>query len=305
MILSLSTMWAQQSRFVDDMHQFVHETLALGYDAIEVSHSTPRVPFDRLLEYHGVPISSIHAPAPLVRDATDRSNSSLNLAALDDAEREAAIAFTKGSIDFTKQVGGTHVVVHLGGVGNAMFDAERELRRLYDSGTRDGERVEELREECHRLRKEQAGPWLEMARATLRELANHAESQGIALGIENRLHYHEIPQPAEGAWLFGDYTNEVAGYWHDVGHAEVQWRLGLVDKRLWLDRNGECCIGSHLHDVTGLADHRAPGNGDVDWSYIREGLPASALRVFEINQSQSPEDVANAIPFLRERGVIA
>jgi sugar phosphate isomerase/epimerase len=299
-------MWAQQPRFVDDMHLFVHETLAAGYDAIEISHSTPKVPFDRLLAYHGVPISSIHAPAPLVRDATERSNSSLNLAALDDDERNAAIAYTKGSIDYTKKVGGTHVVVHLGAVGGKMFDAEHQLRRLHDgSGEKDGERVEALREECHRLRKEQAEPWLEMARQTLADIAAHASAQGIALGIENRLHYHEIPQPAEGAWLFADYAPDAVGYWHDVGHAEVQWRLGLVDKRLWLDTNGPRCIGAHLHDVTGLADHRAPGNGDVDWTYIRDGIPAAAMRVFEINQSQSAEDLANAIPFLRERGVIA
>ena len=40
MTLSLSTMWAQQERFVADMHAFVRETLALGYDAIEIAHST-------------------------------------------------------------------------------------------------------------------------------------------------------------------------------------------------------------------------------------------------------------------------
>ena len=45
-------------------------------------------------------------------------------------------------------------------------------------------------------------------------------------------------------------------------------------------------------DVTGLADHRAPGHGDVDWSYIAAGIPAGALRVFEINQSQPAEAVS-------------
>ena len=63
-------------------------------------------------------------------------------------------------------------------------------------------------------------------------------------------------------------------------------------------------IGAHLHDVDGLADHRAPGHGDVEWDYVRRGLPKRALRVFEINQSQPPESVAAAIPFLRERGVV-
>lgn len=305
MTLSLSTMWAQQERFVQDMHEFVRETLAMGYDAIEVSHATPDTPFERLLAYPEVPISSIHAPAPLVRHDGERANSALNLAALDDDEREAAIAYAKRSIERTAEAKGRFVVVHLGAVGNPMFDAERELRRLYDSGTREGERVEELRAECVRRRADEAGPWLELAATTLRELARHGEERGVAIGIENRLHYHEIPQPDEAAWLLEDYAPEVAGYWHDVGHAEVQWRLGFVDKRRWLDTNGARTIGTHLHDVTGLADHRAPGNGDVDWSYIRDGLPAGALRVFEINQGQPAADVARAIAFLRERRVVS
>jgi len=106
MTLSLSTVWAQQDRFVADMHVFADEVRALGYDAIEISHLTPAAPFERLLTRHGVRISSIHAPAPLARDATDRSNSSLNLASTDDAERRAAIEYTKGSIDHTRKSGG-------------------------------------------------------------------------------------------------------------------------------------------------------------------------------------------------------
>ena len=304
MTLSLSTMWAQQERFVADMHVFAREALALGYDAIEIAHSTASAPFERLLSYPDVSISSIHAPAPLERDGANKANSSLNLASLDDGERRAAIDYTKKSIELTQQAGGRYVIVHLGGVGPAMFDAEKEMRRLYDSGTHDGARMEELRASCYEQRAEQAGPWLEQARKTLRELAAHAEAHGVALGIENRLHYHEIPLPAEGAWLFADYAPQLVGYWHDVGHAEVQARLGFVDKRLWLDTNGGRTLGAHLHDVTGLADHRAPGNGDVDWSYIASGLPAAALRVFEINQGQTPADVGAAIGFLRERGVM-
>jgi sugar phosphate isomerase/epimerase len=194
--------------------------------------------------------------------------------------------------------------VHLGGVGEEMFEQERELRRLFDSGTRTGERVEELRAAIVERRARDIAPWLEQAAVTLRELVEHAAPKGIALGLENRLHYHEIPQPHEAADLVSDYANAEAGYWHDVGHAEVQWRLGLVDRRAWLDTNATRCIGTHLHDVDGIGDHRAPGKGDVEWDYLREGIPPTALRVFEINQSQSPESVAAAIPFLRARGII-
>ena len=86
---------------------------------------------------------------------------------------------------------------------------------------------------------------------------------------------------------------------------EVLDRLGLVPKHRWLNELGERCLGAHVHDVDGLADHRAPGLGDVDWSYIARGLPPDAPRVFEINPKQPEEAVAAAIPFLRERGVLA
>ena len=300
-------MWAQQPRFVDDMHRFVDETLALGYDAIEVSHLTPTAQFERLMTYPDVPISSIHAPAPLARDDAGRANSSFNLASPEVDEHRAAIEYTKRSIDLAREAGVPFVVIHLGAVGGTMLDPERELRRLYDSGTRTGERVEMLREDCHRLRAEHAGPWLEQAARTLAELARYAEDAGVALGLENRLHYHEIPQPDECRALIEDLPPDLVGYWHDTGHAEVQWRLGLVDRRAWLDANGARCIGAHLHDVDGIGDHRAPGHGDVDvdWSYIAAGLPPHTLRVLEINQTQPADAVAAAIPFLRSHAVIA
>ncbi len=298
---SLSTMWAQQDRF-DDMHTFAEAAKSLGYDAIEVSHATPTEQFERLLDGSGATLSSIHAPAPLVK-IDGKRNSSLNLAALDD-ERDKAIEFTKGSIDHAANAGAGYVVVHLGGIGSKMLDSESKQRKLFDSGTREGPEVDALRRETLERRAELAPPWLEKAGESLAVLAAYAKERGVAIGLENRLHYHEFPLPQEALELCADYPADLVGYWHDVGHAEVQARLGYVDKRAWLDTLKERTLGSHLHDVDGIGDHRAPGNGDVEWDYIAEGLPTAALRVFEINQHQPDEDVAGAIAFLRERGVI-
>ena len=305
---SLSTMWAQQDRFAD-MHAFAEAAKALGYDSIEVSHSTPTEQFERLLNGSGATLSSIHAPAPLVWLGKKR-NSSLNLAALDE-ERDQAVEFTIGSIDHAAKVGAGYVVVHLGGIASnlpetraGMLDSELKHRKLFDSGTRDGPEIDALRRETLERRAELAPPWFERARESLAELAAYARERGVAIGIENRLHHHEFPLPKEALELCADYPAELVGYWHDVGHAEVQARLGFVDKRAWLDTLKERTLGSHLHDVDGIGDHRAPGNGDVEWDYIAEGLPRSAAWVMEINQHQPDEDVAGAIAFLRERGVI-
>ncbi|MEX0785177.1 MAG: sugar phosphate isomerase/epimerase [Dehalococcoidia bacterium] len=299
---SLSTMWAQQERF-DDMHEFVRVAGELGYDGIEVSHVTPEEPFARLLDGSGARLSSIHAPAPLVR-LGERRNSSLNLASLDDKERRTAIEHTKRSIDHAANAGVGFVVVHLGAIGDKMFDSELKMRRLFDAGTRTGPEQDALRRETMERRAELAPPYFERARETLAELAAHARDRDIAFGLENRLHHHELPLADEALALLEDYPPELAGYWHDVGHAEVQARLGYVDKRAWLDTLGARTLGCHLHDVDGIGDHRAPGAGDVEWDYIAVGLPASAVRVFEIDQRQPDGAVANAITFLRERGVV-
>jgi len=311
-IYSLSTMWARQERFAD-IHDFVRAAQSMGYDAIEVSHATSEEPFERLLDgtspatLKGGPriqISSIHAPAPLAR-VGGKNNSSLNLAALDEVERRLAIDCTKRSINHAAATGARYVVVHLGGVGNEMYASEQRGRRLFDSDARDSDEFAALSRETVERRAEAAPPYLERARETLAELAAHARERGVALGLENRFHHHEIPLPDEALALLAGYPPDLVGYWHDVGHAEVQARLGYVDKLAWLDALGPRTLGTHLHDVDGIGDHRAPGNGDVDWSYIARGLPATALRVFEIDQRQPDDAVARAIPFLRERGVVS
>jgi sugar phosphate isomerase/epimerase len=64
-------------------------------------------------------------------------------------------------------------------------------------------------------------------------------------------------------------------------------------------------IGAHLHDVRGIRDHRAPGNGDLDWSYIAGVLPPSAHRTLEIDQHEPERSLGEALGFLSECGVLA
>src|SRR5690606_10838050 len=133
---------------------------------------------------------------------------------------------------------------------------------------------------------------LERARRSLDALAERAQQRGVAIGLECRLHFHEIPSPEEALDLLRPYPLGVAGYLHDVGHAEVQHRLGLVDHSTWFDLLGDRLVGLHLHDVRGLVDHRAPGNGDVDFEWLASRINGTAARTFEIDQHEPDEDVA-------------
>jgi sugar phosphate isomerase/epimerase len=59
-----------------------------------------------------------------------------------------------------------------------------------------------------------------------------------------------------------------------------------------------------VHDVDGLADHRAPGHGTADWPHYAAKLPPHIPRIYEINQRTPEEQVAAATPFLRTVGVL-
>ncbi len=302
--IALSTMYAQQERF-DDGATFARFAADAGFDAIEISHSTPKSKIEGIAAAGILPVTSFHAPAPYVRRANGRGNSSANLAAVDPAERAAALEYTLFSVRWTVRLGAKALVVHLGQVSDVreQFEEELAMRRMHDQGPFDAERFSELRETVIRLRAGQAEPYLEAARLSLDALVREASATGIVIGLENRYHYHEIPSPDEYAFLLDGYTNEEAGYWHDAGHAEVLDRLGFIDKRTWLDRWRERLVGAHLHDVSGIGDHRSPGDGDVDWSYIVEGVGGLAGYTLEINQHQPDERVRAALPFLQGLGL--
>lgn len=301
---SLSTMWAQ-GRFNGDMREFARAARDLGYTHVEINYTVAPDGVAELVKKDTIGVSSLHSPTPRLELRQGFYNSDLNLASLDEDERTQAVAYARTTIEWAAQAGARYVVVHLGGIGEEeMFPSEFRLRRLYDSGVRAGAEVESLRQEAYRQRREMASAYLAQARKSLDAIAAAAARHGVTVGLENRYHYHEIPSVDEMQMLLAQYPADVVGYWHDVGHAEVLGRLGLCDKYRWLNELRDRTVGSHLHDVDGIGDHRAPGQGDADWDHIASALPLQAARVFEINQHTPEDQVAAAVPFLRKLGIL-
>jgi len=296
-------MFAQQDRFADGK-AFAQFAAEAGYEAIEISHSTRPEKLQQIVYAAILPVVSVHQPAPWVEHHDGRGNSKCNIASVDGAERDAAVAYAKESVRWASQLGAQRVVVHLGSVTDEeMFEEEFRMRRMFDGGEASDPEFAALRERAIERRKREAGPYVEAARQSLLELVRFAEPLGVAIGLENRYHFHEIPHPVEYDFLLEGLVNEQAGYWHDTGHAEVLHRLGFIDRHEWLARNRQRCIGAHLHDVLGIGDHRAPGDGDVEWGYIVEGLQHLPRYTLEINQHQPDEQVGLAREFLQAVGL--
>jgi sugar phosphate isomerase/epimerase len=248
-------------------------------------------------------VASIHAPAPLEQHPTAGWNRDLNLASLDEAERELAVRFTQRSIDLAAEAGARFVVVHIGRVSEHALAGERRLRELYARRDLVPGEWERTVDETVRERAPLVPAHLEAAKRSLSELVDYAQPRVVALGIESMQPFHQLALPEEVEALLQPYPTTVAGYWHDVGHVEVLHRLGLVDRSAWFDVLGQRLIGTHLHDMRGLTDHRAPGNGDVDYAWLATRIPKEAARTFEIDQHEPDESLTRALEVLRAAGI--
>jgi sugar phosphate isomerase/epimerase len=282
--VALSTMWSQ-GRFRtdgaerDDMVAFARKAKELGFSYAEINYVIPPEGVNELIECGVLEFTSVHSPCPRVKTADGKHSDALNLAASDEEERR------------------------LGGLPH-VFDEEKSLRKLFDEGQRDGEHVEKLRASGIERRHREGPSHFPFAQKSLAEIAEYASKKGVTIGLENRYHYHEYPDPDEMKVLLADYPPEVAGFWLDIGHAEVLERLGFLPHNRWLDELADRCVGTHVHDVDGLADHRAPGFGTADWPHYSAKLPPHIPRVNEINQRQDEERVGGAIAYLRKVGAL-
>jgi sugar phosphate isomerase/epimerase len=286
------------------MPSFGAKAAELGFAYAEINYVIPPEGVDALIDSNHVQFSSVHSPCPRVKMPNGKMSDALNLAAADEDERRMAVDVTKASIDTAVRAQASLLVVHLGGIDVGMLDEEKRLRKLYDSGERDGEKVDTLRTAAKKRRAELKPTFFPKAKQSLSEIVEYAAPRNVVVGLENRYHYHEFPDPDEMGELLADYPEDVAGFWLDIGHAEVLDRLGLGVHERWLDLNGPRCVGTHVHDVDGLADHRPPGRGTADWAHYAAKIPPSVPRVFEVNQKMPEDQLAAGIPFLRSVGVL-
>ena len=109
----------------------------------------------------------------------------------------------------------------------------------------------------------------------------------LHIAIENRPHYYQIPNFDEVALFFEQFYGSPMRYWHDIGHAALQEKLGVCWADRWLEHYGEHLVGVNLHDLKGLEAYHAPGTGDLEWDALFEHIPSDVLKVLEIRPCEA------------------
>lgn len=298
--ISLSTMWSLNYK---NMTDFVRDAQEFGFTHVEFNIALTQKKLKELLAVEGLRVSSVHAPCPNSLSADSNRANTFSLSSLNEDDRQEAVNFTKATIDVASELESKVVILHAGWA-EINPNMEKELRDLYEQGQAENSEFQDLKCKLTAIREFMACPHIDAAKESLLELAGHARANGVRLALENRVNSYEIPTIDEMLDILSEFQPEVVGYWHDVGHAEIQSRLGFTPHEEWLMALEDRMMGVHLHDLRGIRDHYAPGSGDLDWDFIAENLPKNVLRVCEIGEWNTPEDARNTVSFLQSKGII-
>jgi sugar phosphate isomerase/epimerase len=297
---SFSTMWANK-KFAA-LEDFFIAAQQMGFARVELNHQINSAML-KGIELDHYQFSSVHEPCPADISTETLKARDWLVSSPDEECRRQGVASIKRSIDLAKELGAGVVVMHSGTI-QVDGSLDNNLRALFEAGQVHSQGYLEIKNRLADVRAARAGACLESVKKSLMELLEYAGRFGVRLGLENRYHYFDIPNPDEMGVLLSLADPEQLGFVYDVGHAQALDRLGFYPHEEWLKRYASRMIGVHLHDVIGIADHYAPGLGEVDFDTLAAYLPADAFRTCEFQVVNTTEQVKAGLKFLAEHGCI-
>ena len=288
-MLSISTSW--NSHRHTSGASIVDEIKAIGFDTVELNFALAQDAVDEILSMKDrgeIEVSSLHNMCPLPPEISPEKASPdhYSLSSSDEEERKKAVRIAENTILYAKRFGARAIVLHAGRVPT------KDLMRDLAATMEDVKRFTEFRERMVLKRREDGKDCLSNVIRSLEELVPFAMDLGVAIGVENRYYYREIPIMEEFEELFSHFKKDELYYWHDVGHAEVFDRLGLASHKELLRRFSGRLIGIHLHDIIGpVTDHRAPGKGTFDFNMIKPYIKPGTILVMEVHGPATAEEM--------------
>ena len=290
-MLAISTMWNALKQ--TDGAALFDELKNLGFDVIVLSrHLTPEQ-IEQLKPMFRVPGQfvpcAIQNFCPILPGTpqTEAENDKIQLSSLDNDERKEAIRRTVQTMELAIEMEIPVVVLRLGAVDT--YDRTFLMTDLYEYGEREFEKFSPKVSEATEWRKRKAAKHQDAVLRSLDELNERALRMELAIAIENCPYYYQIPDFDEVGLLFNEFYGSPMRYWHNVGHAALQEKLGLCWANKWLETYNEHLIGVTLHDLQELETHHLPGTGDLEWDELFSLIPSDVTKVLEIQHGDAEE----------------
>jgi len=303
-MLGVSTSW--RSEISDRGAEIIEEILSLGVRAVELEYRLTKPMVNEILtlvKREKVSVISLHNILPLPGGIPKNmaNGEFVSLSSPEEKERQSALRYTRGTMDWAERFGAKAIVLHMGKV--PMNGAMVCLIRAYDEGRIHSPEGRAFVAEHKETRARLGIAHLEAALKSLDTLAKEGEKRGIFLGVENRYKIQDFPNLDEFKAIFREFRGSTIRYWHDVGHATTQENLGLINKGELLENFGEFLLGVHLHGCRGYEDHYAPGTGEEDYSLLKKFLKPETIRVVETHHRATREELIQGLEFLRAQGI--
>ena len=278
----------------------VEEALELGFRGMELEYRLTERRLREMIPFLGSKISvkSVHNVFPKTTDQRSNQDPVL-LSSTDNEARLEAVNQALNTIHWARELGASAVVLHLGQVD--MSCPTEKWQRLKRTGHRsEQEAFENLQ---RKTRKESKKRNLEAVLESLDTLNRSAQSKGVQLGLENRYHFHEIPDFAEIGMLLNAFQGGNVRYWHDMGHAHANEQLGITGHKDLLLAYGDQMAGVHIHDAKAFDDHRPPGSGEIAFDDIVSLIGPSVITILELHGGILRQDLMAGVQFLENLGI--
>lgn len=308
--ISLSTSYLQ-SRFNSDGYGMLCEAAEMGFEYVELGHSTPITALDGIEKALGegvVKVSSLHNFCPVPPFTHGAAPNLYSPATSSKTESQQWLRHTKNTMNMAAKVGARAVVCHTGAV-KAFFCQPHSALLKFRNALEDDFELDKLAEDQKYLRIKDKF-LLKMKRHTKKGykniIANFASLYAelgenfkeILCGVENR----EDPQDLPADWEFAEFAemaSEVPSVklWHDVGHSKKKQQLQLCTQQALLESTAEHLIGWHLHDCDKFGkDHIAIGKGDIDFKIVSKYFkPSTQIFTLELNHAVKRADAIDSL----------
>ncbi len=301
-MLSLSTAWnygvnRNAREMLSEIKEIGIRSLELGY---QLTHKQLEELIPLLAEFK-LKVLSVHNFCPLPFDGPSPRHSSnyYRLSSLEQKERELAIKWTKYSIDTAFRVGARAVVIHAGTI-ELDNDPSPKLFQLYREGKERTQKFQDLRLQLSKARQGKQAIYLNILVESLKEVMAYAQKKNIKIGLETRYYPIEIPNIDEVGFFLDLFEKQGMSYWHDVGHGEVNVRLGFAAPLSYLKKYSDRMIGWHIHGVKVLKDHHAPFTGDYDLTEVFPFMKRGHIKVIESHSMASAQQIKAALKRLEK-----
>ena len=281
MKFALSTNW--NNGRLNDGAAIADEAEALGFDALELGFRTQpeqlpgfRSRLDRM------PVTSVHAYCPVPIGAPSGHPELYQLCSTDPNERALARMLLEKTFACAADLGAKVVVFHAG---------YADLTTLFGN----------LFTTARKLRVKRGRKLLETFKREFEKLRPSLEQKGLTLALENLPRQEGFPNIEEAEELMRTFEGAPLRLWFDTGHALVRETHGWAgDSAHTAAALAPWICGMHLNDVKGPEDdHQEPGWGNVDFARLTFLAKRDILRVFEPHRPVAPEDLKNALLYMR------